>query len=406
MPEADSEKTVIYPRPGAFHPWLDGLRGIAALFVVLHHAWLQTWPKLVYPDRVPHGLMALLTNWLLWGHFAVTFFIALSGFSLMLPVLRDEGRLKGGSPKFYQRRARRILPPYFAALGLSVLIAACFLRVKTGTLYDASLPVTGWGVVSHVLLMQDLFPALRAQINGPLWSVAAEVHIYVLFPLLVWVRRRWGFSAMVLFTAPVSLRLASVFRGTPYESLTPQYLLVFVLGMYAAEEAFRLTAPQYLVWRNRFFTAIGVVASAFAVIGCRRWGFSLLERTDTFVGLASMCLLVLAVRRPGGLIRRIAEWRLLVWVGGFSYSLYLIHFPLQQLLWQWFVAPLGLSETSAFWVTAGIGTPILVLLSFAFYRVFERPFMNLNRRLGGRFLQLLDGSKTDRWSQDASLQRR
>ena len=53
------------------------------------------------------------------GHYAVAVFIVLSGFCLMLPVTRDpNGRLPGGFAAYLGRRARRILPPYYAALGM------------------------------------------------------------------------------------------------------------------------------------------------------------------------------------------------------------------------------------------------------------------------------------------------
>ena len=51
------------PRPAGDkrQPFLDGLRGIAALYVVLHHAWLQAWPI----GSAPTGLTALATGWLI-----------------------------------------------------------------------------------------------------------------------------------------------------------------------------------------------------------------------------------------------------------------------------------------------------------------------------------------------------
>jgi peptidoglycan/LPS O-acetylase OafA/YrhL len=76
--------------------YLDGLRAFAALFVVLHHAYLQTWPVIAYPDAGPDKLVGFWLGWLIYGHFSVTFFMALSGFCLMMPVLRS-GSLRGGT---------------------------------------------------------------------------------------------------------------------------------------------------------------------------------------------------------------------------------------------------------------------------------------------------------------------
>src|SRR4051812_26575815 len=98
--------------------YLDGLRGALALYVVVHHCWIRG--GLVARP----GLEGLATNWMLYGHLAVNFFIVLSGFCLMIPVARTQ-RLAGGVLDFYARRARRILPPYYAILliGLVLVVA-------------------------------------------------------------------------------------------------------------------------------------------------------------------------------------------------------------------------------------------------------------------------------------------
>ena len=127
--------------PSKHVAYLDGLRGLAALYVVLHHAWLQTWPVTLYQDAAPGPAIMRFTRWLAFGHYAVTFFITLSGFCLMIPVLRAS-HLRGGVRGFALGRIRRILPPYYAALLLSTVIAVLFLRNPTHTLYDGSLPVT------------------------------------------------------------------------------------------------------------------------------------------------------------------------------------------------------------------------------------------------------------------------
>ena len=61
---------------------LDGVRGLAALFVVLHHCYLMSYPG--YPRNTGPSWLA----WLLYGHLAVVVFIALSGFSLAVAPAR------------------------------------------------------------------------------------------------------------------------------------------------------------------------------------------------------------------------------------------------------------------------------------------------------------------------------
>jgi len=84
---------------------LDGIRGVAALYVVVNHVFLRAFPG--YPvDHAPFW-----AAWFIYGRFAVVVFIVLSGFSLALAPARHGWRLDGIS-RFAARRARRILPPF------------------------------------------------------------------------------------------------------------------------------------------------------------------------------------------------------------------------------------------------------------------------------------------------------
>ena len=95
---------------------LDGVRGLAALYVVVHHCWLMSFPG--YPANSGPAW----TGPLVYGHFAVVVFIVLSGFSLAIAPARNGWRLDGLG-RYAVRRARRILPPYWVALVFSLVIA-------------------------------------------------------------------------------------------------------------------------------------------------------------------------------------------------------------------------------------------------------------------------------------------
>ena len=366
--------------------YVDGLRALAAVYVVLGHAWLQTWPGGSTVQR-PVGWTLHLTAWLNYGVFAVIFFIAISGFCLMLPVLACGGTLgAGGARPFFFRRARRILPPYYLALLLSIGLAARWLHNVTHSVFDVSLPMTRAGIISHLLLIHNLNDRTANQINLPLWSIAVECQIYLLFPLLVLLRRRFGMPAVLAGTYLVSITIQSFVQNTAFWGVKPLFLFVFALGMYAAEVA---SGPP-----REFFKWIGCIAAVIMLSLFQSESLTKLGLTEIVVGVVAMSVLIVCAHWPGNLIARITSFGPIAKIGGFSYSLYLIHFPLQQLIWLYLVLPLKLGKFSTFLVMATVGTGLIIALEFAFYLLFERPFCNMKvarnsgRATGSRFSQV------------------
>src|ERR1700747_3059372 len=176
---------------------LGGVRGLAALFVVLNHIFERAWPG--YPAN-PAPFWAA---WMIYGRFAVIIFIALSGFSLGLGPGRSGWRFTSIAT-YAHRRAWRILPPYWAALGFS-LVMTWYVLAQPGW------PVpTGKSVVVYGFLTQDAFSQghnggfwSAGSPNRAFWSIAIEVQLYVLLPLLLLLVRRVSARAMVGLVAAI-----------------------------------------------------------------------------------------------------------------------------------------------------------------------------------------------------------
>ena len=171
-------------RPAARLHGLDGIRGVAALFVVLHHCWLLSFPG--YPSNTGPWWL----GWLIYGHFAVVVFIVLSGFSLSIAPARSGWQLRSVR-EFARRRAWRILPPYWAALAFSLAVA-WWVVAQPNTDEPTAKSVAVYG-----FLVQDIFGSPSP--NGAFWSIAIEAQLYLLFPLLLLVRRRWGAAVLLAF---------------------------------------------------------------------------------------------------------------------------------------------------------------------------------------------------------------
>jgi peptidoglycan/LPS O-acetylase OafA/YrhL len=360
-------------RRGARLAALDGVRALAALWVVVHHTWLT-----VYPDPVAHGprgLARVLTDWMAYGHFAVVAFLVVSGYSLAIGTVRAGNRPPGGAWRFIGRRARRVLLPYWAALVVSVLLATTVLSRPTGTHWDVSLPVTPGGVLAHLLLVQDIVSS-PSQINHAMWSIAIEWQLYLLLPLLLILRRRFGLTALTAGSVLVSIGLASVWWGYGLSWQGEIGLLgCFVLGLAAREVALGRAARWPWGW-----TATGLT---LLVIGLSWWvgpaatNGSAKALFEPLVGAATACLLIhltaassptrgaSATRSPAV---RLLSWRPLVALGTFSYSLYLTHAPVVQLVWQYLAVPLGAGLGSA--VALAVLLPAAVLCSIGVAWVF------------------------------------
>ena len=156
----------------------------------------------------------------------------------MLPVAASADKsLPGGVWRYIGRRARRILPPYYAALALVLILEHAGRLASPGPGKVWSWPLAGvtpQEIVSHLLLAHNLRQDWADAIDGPMWSVATEWQIYFLFPLILlpaW--RRLGRLPVVVIGFVVGLLPALLLR-TDLIFACPWYLGLFAMGMVGA----------------------------------------------------------------------------------------------------------------------------------------------------------------------------
>ena len=358
--------------------FLDGLRGLACVYVLLFHEATQ---KIEVPGHFSPAL-GPLRAFLNEGRHSVVFFIVLSGFSLMLPVSRaGAGELVGGFWSYIKRRAKRIMPPYYTALLGSLLLIVAYNRFAAHNSGEKTLDaaLSAGSILSHVALIHNLNFDWAYRINGPMWSVATEWQIYFLFALLLLpLRRKVGM--------PVTIAIAWLLFGAPSVLLSNDYNLYwaspwfvgsFALGMYGADLGFApATTPAArtrLPWR---WLTLGSLAWVVAIaMIAPSWPYLVVDFGISVFAFSwiGWCLEVTQSGAAKGLVLRFLESRALVYLGGFSYSLYLVQHPLLRFS-EKALNKLHVGHDANLLLHLFLVTPVIILVAWVFAELFERPF--------------------------------
>jgi peptidoglycan/LPS O-acetylase OafA/YrhL len=341
---------------------LDGIRGLAALFVVVNHIFQSAFPGHLV-DRAPFW-----AGWAIYGRFAVVVFIVLSGFSLALSAARHGWRLDGVL-RFARRRARRILPAYWAALAFSLAVAWLVVPQPGEAVPGAK------SAVVNGLLVQNLIGGPSP--NRSFWSMAVEAQLYVLFPLLLLMVRRWGAIVMV---ATVTVVVAAVGIVGPHVprldtfviQSPPDLAALFALGVLTAGIVGASRARRSWPWA---WLALAAAAPVLATIWWQgsMWTLDHLFWVDLALGPAIACLLAgLASGHPVPLLR-VLDSRPMRNLGSSSYSLYLTHAPIVVVVYELIVAPWVRHGAAAFVLTLALAVPLTIAFARVFAALFENP---------------------------------
>ena len=371
-PAADSAPKT-HPASG-HRNFLDGVRALAALWVVISHLWI-----IPFGMNAHDGWLGRLTNWTLYSHFAVDVFLVVSGFCLVLPVTRSGG-LEGGAWTFFRRRARRILPPFYAALGLSV---AAMLGIQR--LEHHALSVSTPALLANALLAQDLLPDWNV-VNGPFWSIAVEWRIYWVFPLLVWLLLRGGRRRVLAAAALAGGMITLALLRWRHDMLlaSPWFLLLFAAGLCAGSLSAQPPRRGERAWCERvglisLATAAALVHAHPITLGGGKDFGDWLPVIDAVVGVGAAAGLLWVSRSPRRL--PLLSIKPLAGLGSWSYSIYLIHMPCLLLLDALVTAygPAQWDPLHHVFVLALL-LPLVLGAARLFFLAFERPFLSRPKR--------------------------
>ncbi len=320
--------------------YIDGLRAVAVLLVMLFHARAHS-------PGVPLGHIFLE------GTHGVDLFFVLSGFCLSAPTLRKlraDGTVRFDVVAFAARRFLRIVPPYaiavitFATVGTYAIQHGYTLPAGMRAHFD-------WTDVAAELAF---FDRTNQHLNQSFWSLAIEFRWYFLFPvaLALWVAR-----PRALFTLIVALVLTS--ELTRAASTDVGVLPAFLLGIVAAQV--RIDAHPVA----RFAPLIGLAGLAAALLLERGYHFPI--QTNFGWHVVAFALVVAAGHEPW--LQRILAQRWLTSIGVASYSIYLVHEPIIS------ATVSALVPSSGFIVASLIAIPLGLLGGAVLWAVVERPIM-------------------------------
>ncbi len=298
--------------------FIDYLRAVAVLQVVGFHLLIDSFgglrfleSKLSFWDGNWHHLL-LASLPFCYGYTGVAIFFVISGFCIHLNFRKAT---PGGLKPFFIRRFFRLYPAYFLALCFFT-----FVLPNTRLAFDSPLNVAQF--VSHVLMVHNFDHRSFFSINGTFWTLAVEVQLYLIYPLLLLIARRWGWTKALALTAAVELGLRGLstvvtlpylIGGSPFF-----YWFSWAVGAKLAEDYVegRRPALASIPWWVCLLLVMLVYKASLLVF---------IFPAVALLAAAVIAHLILHPERdhaPTGLFGRSLRQ-----IGVISYSLYLLHGP-------------------------------------------------------------------------------
>lgn len=359
---------------------LDAFRGVAALSIVFWH-----WQHFFFRGTIPGpDTRPLLGPFLLFyrhGQLAVELFFALSGFIFFWLYAQQIADRAVSTRDFFLRRFSRLVPLHLVTL-FAVVLGQLAYRHLFGT--DFVYPNNDLQhFVPNLLLVSAWGPGYSHSFNGPIWSVSVEIFLYILFfglcrkvPIRTFVLlavSAFGLFLLAHWEAPIGRGMIAFFLGG---CVHRAYAWSLKTG--AAERLARV-----LPWVTAALWAGALLAVYLPSFRLDAWPWAKAHPLVATIGPAVLLFPVTILTLALVETQKGAFWKRTSYLGDLSYSLYLLHFPLQLA----FVLVAGwLSIDRAFFsspVALGLFFAVLLPVSWVSYRFLEVP---AQRWLRGRLV--------------------
>jgi peptidoglycan/LPS O-acetylase OafA/YrhL len=374
--------------------YLDSIRGIAALVVVLSHCWLLEPPIILQTanNGLATALHSLSASFIYTisklhesGRSAVIIFFVLSGFVLAYSLEKKPMPYFG----YLTKRVFRIYPTF-----LVIVLASFVLHRVIGFRHDVS---SSWleTVVNPDTTFHSLLKSLvmagttgTTKLDGPIWSLFHEMRISLIFPLILLMLKRFRAASMLAFflvSVAATLRMldisGSVIGGFSEETFLRSLLdTAFFVVFFAAGALLAITHKEVALRvanAPRWTQVILCLAAGYCLLKTDYNSHSFAGCLDDYIrGVGALGLIALALG-----IKKISSGLshgFLVWLGRISYSLYLVHIPILYVVNQTIGASWSVLETSIAFI------PLSILAAEVMARLIEFPSIELGKKLCGR----------------------
>jgi len=341
---------------GDYLALVDGLRGLAALAVLLFHYghFYMAGPNRILPPEAMQQAPGYVLLWPFYefGLLAVQVFWLISGFVFAHVYC---GRAVSRRA-FWVSRIARLYPLHLLTL-LVVVVLQMVALARLG--YT---PIYGNFDIPHFVLQLGMASDWLRQpagyaFNGPIWSVSVEVLVYGLFWLLRPAIQRTGL--------PLALALVAAFfvLNGRFEGVTMAFDCATFLFAGVALSA---------IFRQRAQAAQGIIVLSLLAVGCLGIAIGGSGGREYLVipGFAGAAILLLAARErhASAALRRACTW-----LGENTYGIYLWHFPIQLAVLLVLLPSANVADLAGeWWFLAGFVAAVICVARIS-YTWFERP---------------------------------
>ncbi len=363
---------------------LDGLRGLAAFYVMVGHARWLLWEGysegyLKHPEtyNIVEKSLVYFFSFFKFGHEAVLLFFVLSGFVIHLRYSKkinlDSENTRFDWFDFIKRRAKRLYPPLLFAL----LITFIFDTIGSNAGFGIYSHSTNYFLINNninhfldfktlignLLFLMNSYTSIFGS-NGPLWSLKFEWWFYMIYPLFFYfTKRSWILATIIM----VMLFFLSFFFVWPtwlfllddvFTAMLSWWLGCLLADIYTGriKLGFAYTSP---------FVLLLLILPVIDI----NPGFSDLYWAIGFSGLISSLFLL---KNENILVVLITK---LKWLGDMSYTLYVIHFPILVFISGWLMSRNQQGFLPDHFGFVLLGITATMLLGYFSHFLVEKPFI-------------------------------